>query len=81
MIEDIACLKPSLIANGVDLPKVNSSLTRSNIRMLASTDKPITNTIPAIPGNVKTAPSDTKIPMMKNKLITNARLATHPALL
>ncbi|MNT95267.1 hypothetical protein D3C72_2371170 [compost metagenome] len=61
------------------LPCASSSRTRSKIRMFASTDKPMVNTIPAIPGKVNTAPNDTRIPITKNKLIKRAKLATQPA--
>ena len=43
----------------------NSSRILSYIRTLASTDIPIVNTIPAIPGSVKTAPREDKTPKMK----------------
>ncbi|MNQ76653.1 hypothetical protein D3C85_915000 [compost metagenome] len=80
-IDDMACLKPSLMATLVDLPNANSSRTRSKIRMFASTDRPMVNTIPAIPGSVSTAPNAAKTPMIKNTLINNAMFATQPALL
>ena len=48
--------------------------------MLASTAVPNVNTIPAIPGNVKTAPKLAKIPNKKSKFTSNAILAYQPAL-
>jgi len=54
----MACLKPSETASLMPLPAFNSSRTRSKIRMLASTERPMVSTIPAIPGSVSTAPND-----------------------
>ena len=78
IMDDMACLKPSLMDCEVVLPKANSSRTRSKIRMFASTAKPIVKTIPAIPGKVNTAPSEVSIPMMKNILAIKATFATIP---
>ena len=49
-IEDNAFAKPSLIASFCALPLASSSRIRSKISTLASTEIPIVNTIPAIPG-------------------------------
>ena len=81
MMDDIACLNPSLIESVTDLPKASSSRTRSKIKMFASTARPMVNTIPAIPGKVSTAPSDVRIPMIKNIFAISATLATKPDLL
>ena len=51
-IEERALLNPSAIALRIPLPLLSSSLTRSNINTLASTEIPMVNTIPAIPGKV-----------------------------
>ena len=59
----------------------NSSRILSYIRTLASTDIPIVNTIPAIPGSVKTAPREDKTPKMKKIFASKATLETKPALL
>ena len=79
-IEDRALLKPSLTACFWPFPLDNSSLILSKIRTLASTDIPIVNTIPAIPGKVKTAPKPAKIPKIKTIFKTNAVSAYIPAL-
>ena len=64
-IEDKAFAKPSSIAATCFLPFIISSLILSYIRTFASTRIPIVNTIPAIPGNVKTAPRPERIPKYK----------------
>ena len=51
-IESHARPKPSSIATGHDLPERNSSLMRSNIRILLSTAMPIERIKPAMPGSV-----------------------------
>jgi len=79
-IEESAFPKPSLIASACDFPFSNSSLILSNIRTFASTDIPMVNTIPAIPGKVRTAPNPANIPKMKRMFTANAISAYHPAL-
>ena len=69
------------MANLIPLPFVNSSLILSYIRTLASTDIPMVKMIPAIPGNVKTAPNEESTPKMKNIFASKATLETIPALL
>ena len=64
-IEDSALLNPSDTDFLKPLPFLSSSRTRSNIKTLASTEIPIVNTIPAIPGSVRTAPSPAKIPKIR----------------
>ena len=51
-----ACLKPWSTATRIDLPNPISSLILEKIITLASTAIPISRTIPAIPGSVRTAP-------------------------
>ena len=63
-IEESALLNPSAIAFRIPFPFPNSSRIRSKISTLASTEIPIVNTTPAIPGNVSTAPSPANIPKM-----------------
>ena len=79
-IEDSALLKPSFIASFCDLPLAISSLIRSKIRTFASTDIPIVNTIPAIPGKVRTAPRPASIPKMNKIFTARATSAKRPAL-
>ena len=78
-IEDNALLNPSLIADFWSLPFVNSYLIRSKISTLASTDIPIVNTIPAIPGNVNTT-SLARIPKISKMFNNMAISAYNPAL-
>ena len=77
-IEDKALLKPSLIDCFNPFSFLNSSLTLSNISTFASTDIPIVRTIPAIPGNVNTAPNPAKIPNIRTKLSIKATSANIP---
>ena len=81
MIAALDPLYPSDIACFRALPFNNSSRIRSLIRTLASTAIPIVKTIPAIPGNVKTALNASKIPKMKNMFTNKAILAPIPAAL
>jgi len=67
------------MANRIPLPALISSFIRSKMITLASTAIPKVSTIPAIPGNVKTAPKEDNTPIKKNTLVTNAILATNPA--
>ena len=62
------------------LPLNNSSRIRSKISTFASTDIPIVNTIPAIPGSVNTAPKPDRIPKINNRFSINAISAPTPAL-
>ena len=79
-IEDNALEKPSFIDSFCDLPFANSSLIRSNISTLASTEIPIVKTIPAIPGNVNTAPKLDNTPKISSILNNKAMSAKIPAL-
>ena len=79
-IEERALLNPSLMASFCDFPLYNSSRIRSKIRTFASTDIPIVNTIPAIPGSVNTAPRPARIPKINKMFTTNATSAKAPAL-
>ena len=79
-MDDKALLKPSLTDCFSPLPFTNSSLILSKIRTFASTDIPIVNTIPAIPGKVKTAPRPAKIPKIKTIFNTKATSANKPAI-
>ena len=81
IIEDKAFLNPSLTAIFRLFPSASSSLILSKIKMLASTDKPMVSTIPAIPGSVSTAPREVNIPIIKKMFATKATSATQPALL
>ena len=71
-IEDSAFAKPSETACAIPLPLFNSSLIRSKISTLASTDIPMVKTIPAIPGKVSTAPKLVKTPKIKKMFKTKA---------
>ena len=66
-IEDKALLNPSATDFCAPFPLRNSSRIRSKISTFASTDIPMVNTIPAIPGNVNTAPKPARIPKI-NKM-------------
>ena len=77
-IEDNALLKPSLTDCLNPFSFLNSSLTLSNIRTLASTAIPIVRTIHAIPGRVKTAPRPAKIPNIRTIFSINAISANIP---
>ena len=79
-IEESALPKPSLIASNCAFPLPNSSLIRSKISTFASTDIPMVNTIPAIPGKVNTAPKPAKIPKMNKMFTAKATSAKRPAL-
>ena len=79
-IEESALLKPSAIACALPLPLSSSSLIRSKISTLASTDIPMVKTIPAIPGNVSTAPKLVSTPKINTMLKINAISAAIPAL-
>ena len=79
-IEDRALLKPSEIDLRVPFPLSSSSLTLSKIKTFASTDIPIVRTIPAIPGNVSTAPKPANIPKMRRMLSSKAVSAKIPEL-
>ena len=79
-IEERALLNPSAIALRVPLPLLTSSLTRSKINTLASTEIPIVNTMPAIPGKVSTAPNPAKIPNINKMFSNNAISAKNPEL-
>ena len=78
-IAAIALLNPSSSAALYPFPDLNSSLILSKISTFASTDIPIVNTIPAIPGKVKIAPIDDNAPTNKKILTTNATSAIIPA--
>ena len=73
-IEERALLNPSAIALRIPLPLLSSSLTRSNINTLASTEIPIVSTIPAIPGKVRTAHNPASIPKI-NKIFNNKAIS------
>ena len=60
------------MASLIPLPFVNSSRILSYISTLASTDIPIVNIIPAIPGNVNTAPREDNTPKIKKILASKA---------
>ena len=77
-IEESALLNPSDTALIWPFPFFNSSLMRSKIRTFASTDIPIVRTIPAIPGNVKTAPKPARIPKINKIFKTKATSANRP---
>ena len=77
-IEDNALLNPSLIDCFKPFSFLSSSLTLSKISTLASTDIPIVNTIPAIPGRVSTAPKPARIPNIKTILSISAISANIP---
>ena len=79
-IDDNALLNPSETACFNPFSLLNSSLTLSKIRTLASTDIPIVKTIPAIPGSVRTAPKPDKKPKINTIFKTNATSAKRPAL-
>ena len=79
-IEDSALLNPSAIAFRIPFPFLNSSRTRSKIRTFASTEIPMVNTIPAIPGKVSTAPRPARIPKIKRMFNNNAMSANNPEL-
>ena len=77
-IEDKAFEKPSETDFICPLPFLNSSFILSKINTLASTDIPIVNTIPAIPGKVKTAPKPASIPKINKIFNTKAMFAKIP---
>ena len=79
-IEDKALLNPSAIALRTPFPLLSSSRTRSKINTLASTEIPIVNTIPAIPGKVSTAPRPARIPNIKRIFNSKAISANIPEL-
>ena len=81
IIADKAPLKlnPCAIAPFNPLPLRNSSLILSKIITLASTDIPIVKIIPAIPGNVSTAPNAVRIPNINKMFTANAISAKPPA--
>ena len=79
-IDDNALLNPSLIASFWAFPFASSSLIRSKISTFASTEIPIVNIIPAIPGSVNTAPNPARIPKINIILTTKATSAKAPAL-
>ena len=76
-IEDNALANPSFTDSFCDFPLSISSLIRSKIRTLASTDIPIVKTIPAIPGNVNTAPKLASTPKI-NKMFNNKAISANP---
>ena len=55
-----------------------SSFILSKIKTFASTAIPTVKIIPAIPGSVRVASNNVKIPTNKNKLEIKARLAIKP---
>ena len=77
-MDDNALLNPSETALIWPFPFLNSSLILSKIKTLASTDIPIVNTIPAIPGKVKTAPSPARTPKINKIFNTRAISAKIP---
>ena len=77
-IEDNALSKPSATAFNCPFPFFSSSRIRSKISTLASTEIPIVNTIPAIPGKVNTAPRPASIPKMSKMFNTKATSAKIP---
>ncbi len=79
-MEDSALLKPSSIDSFKPFPLAISSRIRSKISTLASTDIPMVNTIPAIPGNVNTAPNPDSTPKINIILNIIAISANRPAL-
>ena len=79
-IEERALLKPSAIARVFPFPLANSSLIRSKISTFASTDIPMVNTIPAIPGRVNTAFKLTNTPKISTMFSNKAMSAKRPAL-
>ena len=76
-IEDKALEKPSFTASFCDLPLAISSLILSKISTFASTEIPIVNTIPAIPGNVNTAPKLANTPKI-NKMFNSKAISANP---
>ena len=72
-------LNPLLIASLIPCPALRFSLILSKIITLASTDIPMVKMIPAIPGNVNTAPKEAKIPKMNKMLTAKAISAYKPA--
>ena len=78
-----ALLNPSSTEALNVLPLDNSSLTRSNTKIFASTAIPIVNIIPAIPGNVNVPPpaitTGVRIERINRTFIITAKLATIPA--
>ena len=77
---EYALLYPSAIASFIPLPARISSLIRSKIRTLASTAIPIVRTIPAIPGNVRTALREARTPSIRKMFPNRAISAINPAL-
>ena len=77
-IDERALLNPSAIAFLTPLPFYISSLIHSKIRTFASTEMPIVKTIPAIPGNVKTAPKPASTPKIRTRFNINAISAKIP---
>ena len=77
-IEDSALLNPSEMAFLRPLPFLSSSLTLSKINTFASTDIPMVNTIPAIPGSVSVACNALKAPKIKMIFTNNAPTAKIP---
>jgi len=73
-----ARLKPSLIARCGVMPLAISSRIREKISTLASTAIPIVNTIPAIPGRVRVAPSTDISASSKTMLPASATVAITP---
>ena len=70
---------PEYIADLIALPRFNSSRIRSKIITFASTDMPIVNIKPAIPGRVKDAPTAARIAITIIKFNNIAKLASNPA--
>ena len=77
-IDDSALLNPSATAFCAPLPLRNSSRIRSKMSTFASTEIPIVNTIPAIPGSVKTAPRPARIPKINKMFSAKAMSAYTP---
>ena len=78
-IDERALLKPSATDFLKPLPFLSSSRILSKINTLASTEIPIVNTTPAIPGSVRTAPNPARIPKMSKIFNTSATSANIPA--
>ena len=78
-IDERALLNPSETDFLRPFPFLSSSLILSNINTLASTEIPMVNTTPAIPGRVSTAPSPARIPKMSKIFNTKAISAKIPA--
>ena len=77
MMEMLARLKPAFTASSAVIPALSSSLMRSKIRTLASTDIPMVSTMPAMPGRVSVAPKSVmparRMVMVKQSMMSATR--------